>query len=69
MDVVTIKVKPIENNRFGVYIYVAGEWELEGTYKDRISANRTAMYFKHNNRAKYAFAKVTLHRRKYPVVR
>tara|TARA_B100000513_G_scaffold192048_1_gene117961 strand:- start:5071 stop:5280 length:210 start_codon:yes stop_codon:yes gene_type:complete len=69
MDVVTIKVKPTDNNRFAVYIYVAGQWELEKTYKDRATANRVAMYYKQNNRAKYAFATVALHRRKYPIVK
>ena len=69
MDVVTIKVKPTDNNKFAVYIYVAGQWELENTYKDRAAANRVAMYYKQNNRAKYAFATVTLHRRKYPIVK
>ena len=72
MQPVTVKVKPIGNvpyTFFGVYIYVAGQWELEGTYTRRIDALIKASYYKKNKQNRNAFTQKVLHRRKYPIVK
>lgn len=68
----TVKVKgmgSVPYTFFGVYIYVAGQWELEGTYNERIEAIISSSYYKKNKQARNAFTQKALHRRKYPIVK
>lgn len=62
------KITKLDTNAFALHIYVAGQWELEATYRDNEQAHRVANLYKTNNGLQMLFTQKVLHRRKYPIV-
>jgi hypothetical protein len=52
-----------------LYIWIAGQWALEGHYINTATANHMAKQYKRNKRRLEIFTDMILHRRKYPVAR